>query len=90
MDTKKPKKQRILKKDKPKKSREELLREFNAASHDTLFAQNTVAAVRACSEFTIERERTAGNGIPYLKIVRQVRYRKADIITWINKQNTSG
>ncbi len=61
-----------------------LLREFDAATPDALFDQRTPAAIRDCSLETIERDRWAGRGIPFLKIGRTVRYKKSSIVAWIN------
>jgi hypothetical protein len=62
-----------------------LLEEFKAAPDTAWFGQVTVAAVRDCSEATIERDRWAGNGVPFVKCGRSVRYRKADILEWLSK-----
>jgi hypothetical protein len=39
--------------------------------------------VRNCSLATVESDRWAGRGIPFMKIGRLVRYRKADIRSWL-------
>lgn len=62
-----------------------LLAAFYAAHHDTLFNQVTVAAVRNCSTATMERDRWAGGGIPFLKINRSVKYRKSDVVAWLEQ-----
>jgi hypothetical protein len=59
---------------KPRSTRIELLYEYEQAPEDTLFSQETVAAIRVCSLATLERERWAGTGIRFLKIGRSVRY----------------
>ena len=73
--------------------RASLLREFEAASPETLFDQRYPAAYLDCSLETIERDRWAGTGIPYLKIGRAVRYRKSSILAWAEshqeRQSTS-
>ena len=66
------------------KSRNELLQEFDTAPDTALFDQNMVAAIRGCSPKTLERDRWAGGGIPFRKLGRQVRYRKTDILAWID------
>ena len=58
---------------------------FNAAPDNTLFDQKTIAAIRGCSEATLERDRWAGGGIPFIKIKRAVRYRKSDAVTWLGQ-----
>jgi len=78
---------------KSEKSRIELLSEFDAAPASALFDQQAVAAVRGCSEATMERDRWAGGGVPFLKIGRLVRYRKSDVLAWLEdhpiRQSTS-
>lgn len=66
-------------------SRLSLITEYESAPDNALFTQETVAAIRGCSLATTERDRWAGTGVPFLKINRSVRYRKADIRTWIEK-----
>ena len=62
-----------------------LLEEFNAAPETAWFSQATVAAVRRCSESTVERDRWSGGGVPFVKCGRSVRYRKSDILRWLEK-----
>jgi len=50
---------------------------------DDLLIQREYARIRRCSERTIERERSAGTGCPYVKIGRAVRYRRGDIKAYI-------
>lgn len=68
---------------KVEKSRLNLITEYESAPDTALFAQDTVAAIRDCSLATIERDRWAGTGIPFVKIGRLVRYRKLDIQHWL-------
>lgn len=63
-----------------------LMKEYELSPDDTLFSQLTIAAMRRCSIATIERDRWAGTGVPFLKIGRSVRYRKSDIRAWLNAQ----
>lgn len=70
---------------KTERTRIELLREFDAASLDTLFDQKVTAAVRDCAESTLERDRWAGGGIPFLRIGRSIRYRKRDVLNWLGQ-----
>ncbi|MGQ3890946.1 DNA-binding protein [Legionella sp. CNM-4043-24] len=67
-------------------SRLQLINEFESAPESTLFSQNTLAAVLDCSVQLLERKRWAGQGVPYLKIGRTVRYRKLDIINYLQHQ----
>ena len=75
------------------KPRIELLADFEQAPNTTLFNQQTIAAVRDCSTATLERDRWAGTGIPFLKFGRSVRYRKSEVLSWLNthssRQSTS-
>ena len=59
---------------------------------DDLWTQRDYAKKRKCSERTVERERSSGTGCPYVKIGRAVRYRRRDILEFIEKhvrQSTS-
>jgi hypothetical protein len=66
-------------------SRTEALAEFHAAHATALFNQITIAFVRDCSLATMERDRWAGGGIPFIKVNRAVKYRKADVVAWLDK-----
>lgn len=70
----------------PKKiqNRLQLISEFYEAPKDALFDQKIIAAVRDCSLATVERDRWAGTGIKFIKIGRSIRYRKTDILAWLN------
>lgn len=63
-----------------------LINEYELAPTSALFNQETVAAIRNCSLATIERDRWAGTGIPFIKMGRLVRYRKAEIQHWLDSQ----
>lgn len=63
-----------------------LMKEYEFSSDDTLFSQIMVAAVRQCSTATVERDRWAGTGVPFIKMGRLVRYRKSDIRAWVASQ----
>jgi hypothetical protein len=52
---------------------------------DDLLKQRTYAEIRRCSQRTIERERAVGDGCPYVKIGRSVRYRRRDINDFIER-----
>lgn len=60
-----------------------LVNEFYDAPIAAWFGQETVAALRGCSEATIERDRWAGTGVPFIKCGRSVRYKKTDILKWL-------
>ena len=68
-----------------RKTRLEYLQEFDAAHPDVLFDQKVTAAVRDCTESTLERDRWAGGGIPFRRIGRSVRYQKRDILDWLSQ-----
>jgi excisionase family DNA binding protein len=63
----------------------ELINQYEEAHSSTLFSQETVAAILDCSMATLERDRWIGNGIPFIKIGRLVRYRKTEIKTWLDQ-----
>jgi len=46
---------------------------------DELLTSQEVARIRKCPELTIRKERMLGRGIPFVKIGRSVRYRRADV-----------
>ncbi len=63
--------------------RTKTLAEFYAAPDEALFNQLKIANIRDCSTATMERDRWAGGGIPFIKIGRAVKYRKADVLEWL-------
>ena len=70
--------------------RTKAINEFYSAPDDALFNQITVAHVRDCSTATMERDRWAGGGIPFIKIGRAVKYRKADVLGWLAQYQAQG
>lgn len=68
------------------KSRLQLLQEFDLAPPSTLFPQLTLCAILDCSPATTERNRWAGVGVPFIKIGRSVRYKKSDILSYLEAQ----
>jgi hypothetical protein len=64
-----------------------LLNDFKNAPIMTWFSQDTVAAIRDCSLATIERDRWAGTGVPFIKCGRSVRYTKQAILDWLNEHS---
>lgn len=70
-------------------NRLQLLGEFYVAPNDTWFGQTMVAAIRDCSLATVERDRWAGTGVPFVKCGRSVRYRKIDILNWLDKHTSA-
>lgn len=69
-----------------KLSRLQLINEFESAPDSMLFNQNTLAAILDCSTQLLERNRWAGQGVPYLKIGRKVLYRKSDVLMFLQQQ----
>lgn len=67
-------------------NRLDLLTEYELAPDSAFFTQHTIAALRNCSLATIERDRWIGIGVPFVKMGRSVRYRKADIRMWLENQ----
>lgn len=67
----------------PTQDRITALAEFDNAPETALFNQKTIAQVRDCSLATLERDRWAGGGIPFVKINRAVKYRKSDVLAWL-------
>ncbi|HAT2147263.1 helix-turn-helix domain-containing protein [Legionella pneumophila] len=71
---------------KTKLNRLALISEFESAPDSMLFNQNTLAAILDCSTQLLERNRWAGEGVPYLKIGRKVLYRKSDVLSFLQQQ----
>lgn len=71
-----------------KASRLQLINEFDAASNSTLFNQNTLAAILNCSTQLLERNRWAGEGVPYIKMGRKVLYKKSDVLDFLQQLKT--
>jgi hypothetical protein len=66
-----------------KKSRLDLINQYELAPDSALFSQETVAALLDCSIATMERDRWVGKGVPFTKFGRLVRYRKSEIKIWL-------
>lgn len=60
---------------------------FWNAPLEALFDQKVVAKVRDCSEALLERERWEGKGPQFYKLGRLVRYKKADVLAWLNARS---
>ena len=59
--------------------------EFWNAANEGLFNQKEIASVFGISCAKLERDRWLGEGIPYLKLGGFIRYRKANVLSWIKK-----
>ncbi|MEQ1544695.1 hypothetical protein [Methyloglobulus sp.] len=74
-------------------NRTKSLQDFYSAPDESLYGQTVIADVIDCSKAKLERDRWAGTGIPFIKIGRQVKYRKGDVLNWLNqhqpRQSTS-
>ena len=51
-----------------------------------LIAPNQLAEIFLCSERKLERERSAGTGVPFVRIGRLVRYRLIDVREYLEAQ----
>lgn len=60
--------------------------QFWNAHDEALFAQPVLAAITDLSPSYFERGRWGGFGPRFLKIGHAVRYRKADVVDWINQR----
>jgi predicted DNA-binding transcriptional regulator AlpA len=60
--------------------------QFWAAHDEALFAQPVLVALTGLSAAYFERARWEGGGPRFLKFGRLVRYRKADVVDWINQR----
>jgi hypothetical protein len=61
-------------------------------SPDDLLTGLEYARMRRCSVRTVERERSTGTGCRFIKIGRAVRYRRCDVLDFIERhtqQSTS-
>jgi len=54
----------------------------NFSINDCLLDETAVAKRQARSVKTLRNQRVAGDGIPFLKLGRTVRYRLSDVIAW--------
>jgi hypothetical protein len=53
-------------------------------SNDDLVNEIEAARMRGQSVRTLQMERLRGSGCPYAKLGRSVRYRRGDVLAWIN------
>lgn len=63
-----------------------LSEDFWKAPDETLFTERTIAAVTGLTDAWCQRSRWAGQGPPFVRIGRNVRYRKSDVVAWIESQ----
>ena len=62
--------------------------QFWRAHDDALFPQPTLVAITGLSSAYFERARWAGQGPSFIKLGRLVRYRKSDVLAWLNQHPT--
>jgi predicted DNA-binding transcriptional regulator AlpA len=60
--------------------------QFWSAPDQALFPQTVLVAVTGLSHAHFERARWSGTGPKFVKLGRMVRYRKVDVIDWINQR----
>jgi predicted DNA-binding transcriptional regulator AlpA len=61
-------------------------KQFWAAPDEALFPQAALVAVTGLSNAHFERCRWQGTGPRFVKLGRLVRYRKSDVVAWIEKR----
>jgi predicted DNA-binding transcriptional regulator AlpA len=59
--------------------------QFWSARPEALFPQATLVAITDLSNAYFERGRWAGYGPKFIKLGRAVRYRKADVVAWLEQ-----
>lgn len=64
-------------------TREQLLKDFEESPSDALFKADTVCLIIGCSKSTLDNNRMLKKGIPFIRMSRGVRYKKSDILEWI-------
>ncbi len=67
------------------KSRLEMVNEFWASPDQALFTQETLSAVTGLSHSFFERARWIGDGPNFIKLSRVVRYKKSEVIAWMEQ-----
>jgi predicted DNA-binding transcriptional regulator AlpA len=53
---------------------------------EPLWTEEQCAQHRGCSKSSLQKERVRGDGPPFVKIGRMVRYRPEDVREWIARQ----
>ena len=67
-----------------RKERTQLRQEFLETPEDGLVDTSQVAAFLNCSTAKLERDRWMGEGLPFVKLGRLVRYRKQTVLDHIS------
>jgi len=65
-----------------------IIKEFYDSPDKALFNEKVIALIRGCSVALMQRDRWAGNGIPFKKMGNKVLYCKADVIKWLSSQKS--
>ena len=68
---------------KPESTAFDKVRQFDEAPDGALFDQKIVAAKLDVSTAQLEKLRWAGGGVPFVKLGRSVKYRKTDVLEFI-------
>lgn len=55
--------------------------EFYSAHPDALFDETVIAAVLRCSVEKLQRDRSTGRGLVFVRYGRLIRYRKSDVLS---------
>ncbi|MGD9276314.1 MAG: DNA-binding protein [Candidatus Pacearchaeota archaeon] len=63
----------------------EILNMFWEAPNMALFDQHIISAVLQRSTASLERDRFIGTGLPFKKIGKLVRYKKQDVLDWLQE-----
>jgi predicted DNA-binding transcriptional regulator AlpA len=74
---------------KPQIPAEQLRDTFLSLPNDGLADGNMLASFLYCSPQTVEKMRLTGTGPKYAKLGRLVRYRKSDVLAWLDEQSRS-
>jgi hypothetical protein len=53
-----------------------------------LMDERAVSAITGRAVRTLQKDRIAGAGIPYIRIMRHIRYRPEDVETWLAARRT--
>jgi hypothetical protein len=55
---------------------------------DCLLSERELSRVINRSKYTLQKDRLRGEGVPFVKIGRLVRYRPSDVQTWLANRPT--
>ncbi|MFA5985073.1 MAG: hypothetical protein WC782_13740 [Methylococcaceae bacterium] len=66
-------------------TRTQSLHEFYNAPDAALFSEPAIAIVCGFTVAKLQRDRWKGKGIPFIRLGRCVKYRKSDVLNWLNQ-----